>query len=116
MTTTTAKQKGKTSKYMSEETFDELSASLRQALEHARGERSDLRTTILPAPPPAVSKKDIVEIRIQLGCSQSVFARVLNVSVKTVQAWEQGIREPSDAALKLLDIARRHPEILLEMN
>jgi len=116
MKTKIAKQKDKQSKYMSDETFSELSASLRQALEHVRGERSDLRTTILPAPPPPVSNKEIVEIRVQLGCSQSVFAHVLNVSVKTVQAWEQGIRVPSDAALKLLDIARRHPEVLLEAN
>jgi len=38
---------------------------------------------------------------------------VLNVSVKTVQAWEQGLRQPSDAALKLLTIAKKHPEALL---
>ncbi len=32
----------------------------------------------------------------------------------TVQAWEQGARIPSDAALKLLTVAKKHPEILLE--
>jgi putative transcriptional regulator len=42
-----------------------------------------------------------------------VFARLLNVSLKTVQAWEQGIRQPGDAALKLLTIARKNPEALL---
>jgi len=31
-----------------------------------------------------------------------------------VQAWENGVRTPSDAALKLLHVARRHPEVLLE--
>jgi DNA-binding transcriptional regulator YiaG len=40
---------------------------------------------------------------------------VLNVSVKTVQGWEQGIREPSDAWLKLLSIAAKHQEVLLEV-
>jgi DNA-binding transcriptional regulator YiaG len=35
------------------------------------------------------------------------------VSVKTVQAWEQGVRVPSDAALKLLSVAKHHPEALL---
>ncbi len=38
---------------------------------------------------------------------------MLNVSVRTVQAWEQGLRKPSDAALKLLTIAKKHPEVLL---
>lgn len=53
-------------------------------------------------------------LRKQLNYSQSLFARVLNVSTKTVQAWEQGVRVPSDAALKLLTIAKKHPDILLE--
>ena len=61
-----------------------------------------------------MSSADIARLRQQLKYSQSVFARVLNVSPKTVQAWEQGIRVPSDAALKLLSIAKRHPEVLLE--
>jgi DNA-binding transcriptional regulator YiaG len=60
------------------------------------------------------ASSDIARIRQELNYSQSVFARVLNVSLKTVQAWEQGIRVPSDAALKLLTIAKRHPEVLLE--
>jgi putative transcriptional regulator len=39
---------------------------------------------------------------------------MLNVSPRTVQAWESNARTPSDAALKLLHVARRHPEVLLE--
>jgi DNA-binding transcriptional regulator YiaG len=39
---------------------------------------------------------------------------LLNISPKAVQAWEQGSREPGDAALKLLTIAKNHPEVLLE--
>jgi len=100
--------------YMSDEAFSELTESLNEALQHARGDRTDLRTTVLPAPPPPLSKKEIVELRQRLSCSQSVFAAVLNVSVKTVQAWEQGSRVPSDAALRLLSIVDKHPEILLE--
>ena len=68
----------------------------------------------VPRPPRAMSSADIASLRQQLKYSQSVFARVLNVSPKTVQAWEQGIRVPSDAALKLLSIAKRHPEVLVE--
>jgi putative transcriptional regulator len=51
----------------------------------------------------------------QLPYSQSAFAYLLNVSPKTVQAWEQGLRSPSDAALKLLAIAEKHPEVLLDV-
>jgi putative transcriptional regulator len=90
-----------------------LKLSLEQSLQHARGERHDLRTTVLPAPPKPMKKQEIVKLRQQLNLSQAVFASVLNVSVKTVQAWEQGLRQPSDAALKLLTIAKKHPEVLL---
>jgi putative transcriptional regulator len=43
--------------------------------------------------------------------SQFVFASVLNVSVKTVQSWEQGERRPSHAALRLLEIIAANPVI-----
>ena len=126
LTTKTNKSRGKVNKsskqtpaaYMSDETFDELKQSLEQALDHARGKQTDVRVTHiskieLPPAPAPMSREQVGELRRRLNYSQSVFARVLNVSVKTVQAWEQGRREPSDAALKLLNIANKHPEVLM---
>lgn len=46
----------KRGRYMSDETFSELVESLEQAIQHERGERNDLRVTILPAPPRPGSK------------------------------------------------------------
>ena len=103
----------KKAKYMSDERFAELEEALEQALQHARGERHDLRTTVRAAAPKPMNKQEIIKLREQLKLSQPLFAGLLNVSVKTVQAWEQGLRQPSDAALKLLTIASKHPEILL---
>ena len=56
----------------------------------------------------------IVEIRAKSGLSQSDFARLLGVSVRTLQEWEQGRRVPSGPARTLLSIAYRNPKILLE--
>jgi len=106
-------KKIKTRERMSDELFGELKESLNQALQHASGKRADLRVTVLPAPPSPMSRSEIVKLRGELNCSQAVFARLLNVSLKTVQAWEQGLRQPGDAALKLLTIARKNPEALL---
>jgi DNA-binding transcriptional regulator YiaG len=39
--------------------------------------------------------------------------RILNVSPRTVQAWETNARRSSDAALKLLSVAETNPEVLL---
>lgn len=97
---------------MKKELFDDLKISLSEAISHAKGERHDLRTTVLPQRPKDLTRDEIVEIRERLNCSQAVFARALNVSVRTVQSWEHGLRKPSDAALKLLTIARGNPQIL----
>ena len=103
--------------YMSDEAFGDLKEALEGALAYEQGGNRDLRVSRIsaPRPPKAMSPKDIARIRQKLNCSQSVFALMLNISPKTVQAWEQGSREPSDAALKLLTIAKKHPEILLEV-
>jgi len=109
----TGSKKQKKQKYMSDELFGDLMLSLDQALKYSRGEQINARSTVLPAPPEPLSREEIIRLREQFNCSQAVFARLLNVSVKTLQAWEQGVRTPSDAALKLLTVARNHPEALL---
>ncbi|MCB0097149.1 MAG: helix-turn-helix domain-containing protein [Caldilineaceae bacterium] len=55
------------------------------------------------------------EIRRKLKLSQSAFAGMMGVSLRTVQDWEQGRREPSGPAKSLLRIAEQHPEVFLEV-
>ena len=52
-------------------------------------------------------------IRKKIGLSQSAFAGLLGVSVRTLQEWEQGRRTPKGPAQALLRVADRHPEALL---
>ena len=99
---------------MGDEAFSDLKDAMEDALAFERAKRGDLKVTRIqaPRPPKAMSPRDIARIREKLNCSQTVFAMMLNIS--PVQAWEQGSREPGDAALKLLTIAKNHPEVLLE--
>lgn len=57
----------------------------------------------------------IVRAREKSGLSQSRFAALLGVSVRTLQEWEQGRREPSAAAQTLIKVAERHPKVLREI-
>lgn len=54
-----------------------------------------------------------VEARERTGLSQSQFAALLGVSLRTLQGWEQGRKQPSGAARTLLKIARTNPKALL---
>ena len=62
-----------------------------------------------------VALSPIVAVRNASGLSQSRFAALLGVSVRTLQEWEQGRRAPTGAAKTLLRIAESHPEVLLEL-
>jgi putative transcriptional regulator len=57
----------------------------------------------------------VCSIRERTGLSQTAFARLLGVSVRTLQEWEQGRRIPSGAARTLLMIAHKNPQALREM-
>jgi len=57
----------------------------------------------------------VISARKKTGLSQAEFAKLLNVSVRTLQEWEQGRRQPSGAAKTLIAIAERHPDVLKEI-
>lgn len=54
----------------------------------------------------------VISARKKSGLSQTEFAKLLGVSVRTLQEWEQGRRQPSGAAKTLIAIAERRPEVL----
>jgi putative transcriptional regulator len=55
-------------------------------------------------------------IRARLKLSQSAFAGLMGVSLRTVQDWEQGRRKPSGPAVALLRIAEQKPEVFLQLS
>jgi putative transcriptional regulator len=85
--------------------FEDIKQGLEEAVAFEKG-KTTLRTRLveLPAPPTSYTASDIKRIRVSGHYSQGVFAKVLNVSVKTIQSWEAGQRIPSHAALRLLEI------------
>src|SRR5437016_5101547 len=88
--------------------FERLRTGLEEGLAHARGELT-LKTVEVPEPPPEIDAKTLVALREAAEMSQAVFAKVLYVSPKTVQSWEQGVRVPSLAARRLIHIFAEQP-------
>lgn len=91
--------------------FERLKTGLEEGIAHARGELT-LKTVEVPEAPPEIDAKTLVALREQAAMSQAVFARVLFVSAKTVQSWEQGIRVPSKASRRLIHIFAEQPEMV----
>lgn len=81
----------------------DLKKGLEEIISYKKG-KITLKSEIIeiPEPPKAYTPKEIK--RIRGNYSQGIFAKVLNVSLNTVQAWESGDRNPNHAALRLLEI------------
>lgn len=87
----------------------EILEGIKEIKEHKNG-NMQLRVTELSEPsPPKV-------IRAKLKLSQSAFAGLLGVSMRTLQDWEQGRRVPQGPAVALLRIAEQHPEIFVQLH
>ena len=99
------KRKGKTTS-----AFAKIKAGLEDAIAFHAGDRQLTVRDVELKPPAPMGAKEVLAVRTRMRVS---FARILNVSPRTVQAWEADARRPSDAALKLLTVAKAHPEALL---
>ncbi len=90
---------------MEQALFDDLVQSLKEARAIAHGQIPASRRINVTAP-------DAKAVREQIGLSQSEFAQLMRVSVKTLQNWEQGRRHPTGPAAALLRIAHSAPDVV----
>ena len=95
--------------------FERLKTALQEGIQFAQGE-FELNTSAFPNEPPKVKSEEILQLRQQLGLSQSGFARLMNVSSRTIQYWEQGERTPAQAALRLLEVLKSAPELVCRIS
>jgi len=93
---------------MSNEFFADLLQSVREMDKIVRGEMPPSRVFVVEA-----DSLNVRAVREKTGLSQSQFARLLRVSPKTLQNWEQRRRTPSGPAAALLTLADRAPEMVL---
>lgn len=93
---------------MKDELFNELTASIREGGKILQGKAKPARTFVIKTP-------NVKKIRAGYKLSQNEFAALMGISVKTLQNWEQGRREPEGAARVLLQVAAKHPEVIWDV-
>ena len=91
---------------MNKELFEGLSKSIKEAGKIRRGQAKASRAFKYNA-------VDIRKLRKSVKVSQSQFARMIGVSVDTVQNWEQGRRTPRGPAMALLRIFEENPKVVV---
>jgi putative transcriptional regulator len=89
------------------EIFDELIESINEATDIMKGAKKPSRIFEL-------NPIDIRNIRLKYNLTQDKFASNLGISLGTLKNWEQGRRNPTGPAYKLLKIAEKHPEIVFQ--
>jgi putative transcriptional regulator len=95
---------------------DDLVGSVEAFAHHLTGKQKlTLRTATMPLPPRVkpLTPLQVRTIRKKLNVSQPVFAAMMNIPTVTAVSWERGRRKPTGAALRLLDIVRKHPGVLV---
>jgi len=97
--------------------FEEAMAGLTGAIDDLRDSRKLVtRRRAIVDPPPPMPPEAVTRLRKdKLRVSQGVFAQLLNVSVQTVHAWEQGRNKPSGIALRLIRLIEANPHILTDL-
>lgn len=90
---------------MDKQLFDDIVASLNEAVAIAKGETAPSRVFTYEMP-------NVKEIRAKTGLSQTEFAKKLHISFKTLQNWEQGRRKPTGPAITLMRLLDKDPNLL----
>lgn len=91
---------------MNRELYENLSKSIKEAGKIRKGRAKASRTFKYNA-------VDIRKLRKSVKVSQSQFARMIGVSVDTVQNWEQGRRTPRGPAMALLRVFEKNPKVVV---
>jgi putative transcriptional regulator len=90
---------------MNEDRFAKMMEGVRQGADYLKGLAKPSRTFEV-----TVEIPDVRNIRSKLRVSQPEFARMLGISVRTLQNWEQKRRVPEGPARVLLAVAEAYPE------
>ena len=92
--------------------YESIMQGLNEAVEHQQGRKKAKTVKMSVSPIHDFNSSEIRQIRIETGMSQVMFAKLLGVSHKTVEAWENGRNKPNGSSCRLLEVVRDDPSFL----
>ncbi len=103
-----------TKKRKSVSLFDDLKEGIKDAIDLESGKRvrGSRVTAVIITPVSKRTPSQIKSLRAKLGMSQSLFADVLGVTNKAVEAWEAGTKNPSGPVLRMFEILEKESQVL----
>ena len=91
--------------------YNSITNGLTQAIDYEKGLIKAKKVKYIVAPVPTFNSNEIKILRQMMGMTQVLFAAVMGVSPKTVEAWESGKNVPDGAARRMLGMLRQDPQI-----
>ena len=99
--------------------FEDIMSSLNELAEHAEGKETGIvvhrRSSQDVIDVPSFSPQEIRQVRLGLNMTQRTFAACIGVSLKSVEAWENGRSRPDGAARRILGLMKDHPSFPQDM-
>lgn len=99
--------------------FDDTMQSLQDAIAYEKGDKTKGRLKVVSIPDvipvKEYTKEDIKRIRTERKIPQRIFAEIIGVSQKTVEAWEAGTNRPTGSAKRLMQLIEADENILMHM-
>lgn len=96
--------------------YKSIIKGLNEAVDYENDKITARTTKCTVNPAPEFDAKQIRDARLSLGMTQTTFAQVMGVSIKTVEAWEAGTNKPVGAARRLLSMLQADPSMLAKLN
>lgn len=96
--------------------YESIVQGLNEAIEYEKGNLKAKTVKMSIAPLPEIESNQVRDIRQSLDMTQRMFAAVMGVSIKTVEAWENGTNTPSGVARRMLSLLQSDPEIPTKYN
>ena len=96
------------------EVYNSIITGIDEAINYEKGTlKKKVRINkIVIEPVPHYQAKQIKKIRTKLNLTQAVFAKILGVAIKTVEAWEAGKNIPNGSAQRILDLLNKENDFL----